>query len=202
MIGDGCSKLVTLTAGLDNCSEIVKSRDMNNSRKILDTVKFKLSDCKDMHKYTSAHQEACDYVCSQTTVNSEMPTKGASMILQTALLMNMGAEYAGIVSTIESEWKNGTANLKSTILRLIKFEAIWKGSSKVTEESNKATVLLFSSNSPKPRSLRAPKDTCTNPECIEKGITTHFTKHCFLKHPELRRALTDETKRIKNKPSQ
>ena len=44
---------------------------INTSRKILDTVKIKLSDCKDMHKYTSAYQEAYDYVCNLTTANSD-----------------------------------------------------------------------------------------------------------------------------------
>ena len=107
---------------------------MNTSRKILDTVKFKLSDCKDIHKYTSAYQEAYDYVWSLTT---DLPTKGASMILQMALPMNMGAEYAGIVSTIESEWKNGTTNLKSTILRLISLRQFGKGAQKSPRSQTK-----------------------------------------------------------------
>ena len=32
---------------------------------------------------------------------------------------------------------------------------------------------------------RAPKGLCTNLECVEKGLTTHYTDCCWIKHPEL-----------------
>ena len=159
---------------------------ISTPRKILETAKIKLSDCKDIHEYTSAYQAAYDHICSLTTANSDLTTKGAGMILQAALLLNMGKEYAGIVSTIESEWKNGTTDLERTILRLVKYEAIRKGNATAIAELSKATLLLSSSNSSQSGGLRAPIGTCTNPECIEEGITSHFTDHCFLKHPELR----------------
>lgn len=77
------------------------------------------------------------------------------MLLQAAMLINMGTEYAEIVSTIELEWKNGTTNLESTILRLVKYETIWKGNDAklATEQPTKATVLLFSSKGPKTESF-------------------------------------------------
>ena len=50
------------------------------------------------------------------------------------------------------------------------------------EESTKATILLSSLNSSKSESLRAVKGTCTNPDCIKKGITSHLTDHCFLEY--------------------
>lgn len=174
---------------------------MSTSRKILETAKIILSDCKDIHEYTSAYQEAYDNVCSLTTDDSDLTTKGASMLLQAALLMNTGSEYTGIVSTIESGWKNGETNLENTILRLVKFEAIRKRNAKASEEPVKAIVLLSSSNPPNPGSLRAPKGTCTNQECIEKGITSHFTDHCFLKHPELRTRTKYTLRQIKPRGS-
>lgn len=154
---------------------------MSTSRKLLETAKTKLLDCKDIHNYTSVYQAAYDHICGQTTSESDLTTKGASIFL------NMGNEYAGIVSTVESEWKNGTTDLERTILRLVKYEAIRKGNDAAVEESIKVTARLSSSHSSKPESLRASKATCTNPECIKKGITSHFTDHCFLKHSELRR---------------
>lgn len=101
------------------------------------------------------------------------------MLLQAALLTNMGPEYAGIASTIETEWKTGSTDLEGTILRLIKFEDIRRGDSKTKE----LPTILASSN---PSSLRAPKRTCTNPDCVKKGITSHYIENCYLKYPELR----------------
>ncbi|MCJ1348913.1 hypothetical protein MMC31_007146 [Peltigera leucophlebia] len=97
---------------------------MSISKKVLEATKIKLSDCKNIHEYTSVYQETFNDVCSLTTEDSELTNKGASMILQAALLTNMGLKYAGIVSTIKSEWKNGITNLESTTLRLVKFEEI------------------------------------------------------------------------------
>ena len=55
-----------------------------------------------MEKYTSAYQKAYDNVCNVTIKDLEMMTKVANILLQGALLLNMGLEYTGIVSTIES----------------------------------------------------------------------------------------------------
>lgn len=76
---------------------------------------------------------------------------------------------------------------QSIILRPFKYEAIRKGNKAAAEKSTKATVLFPSSYSSKSGSLRAPKGTCTYPECIKKGITSHFTDHCFFKYLGLRR---------------
>ncbi len=151
-------------------------------------AKTKLSDCKDIDKYTSVYQVAYNQICGLTTEDSDLSTKRAGMLLQIAMLLNMGNEYARIVSTIESEWKNGTTDLESTILRLVKYEAIRKGNEAVGIEQSSKTTVLFSSTKPaKSESLRAPKGSCTNPECVAKNVTSHYTNHCFLKHPELRR---------------
>ncbi|MCJ1342704.1 hypothetical protein MMC31_000892, partial [Peltigera leucophlebia] len=69
---------------------------MSISKMVLEATKIKLLDCKNIHKYISVYQEAFDNICSLTTEDSELTTKGASMILQAALLTNMGPEYAGI----------------------------------------------------------------------------------------------------------
>lgn len=155
---------------------------MSISKRVLDATKIKLSDCKNIDEYTSAYREAYDNVYSLITKDSELTAEGARMILQAAFLTNMGLKHAGIASTIESEWKTGTTNLERTILRLIKFEEMQKGGSKAKEQLSQPTIFLSSSNSSK---LRAPKGTCTNPECVKKGITSHYINKCFLKYPEL-----------------
>ena len=159
---------------------------MSISKKVLEAISIKLSNCTNIHEYTSTYQEASGDVCSLTTEDSELTTKGASMILQAVFLTNMGYEYKGIVSTIESEWTNGTTNLDSTIFRLVKFEEIRKESSKAKGQPIQPTILLSSSGSTNPDNPRAPKGTCTNLDYVKRGITSHFIENCFLKHPELR----------------
>lgn len=168
--------------------EILKTRfqnvsPMSISRRIVDATKVKLSSCKNIEEYTSSYREAYDEVCNLVTENSEMTIRAASMVLQGALLSNMGPEYAGIASTIESKW-TGATNLESTILRLIKYEEIRKGDFEAKQLSQ-PTILLSSASPSKPR---PPMGTCTNPDCVKRGVTSHFIENCYLKHPELRPA--------------
>lgn len=97
------------------------SSPMSISRLILDTVKNQLSDCTDIYDYCGKYQDAYDTVCSLIGANCELSTKGAAMLLQAGLLTGMGNEYLGVVSTIESEWKEGETDLAGSILRLIRF---------------------------------------------------------------------------------
>lgn len=73
---------------------------MSISRTIVDAIKIKLSSCKNIEEYTSSYWEAYNDVCNLVTEDSEMTTQAASMLLQETLLLNMGPEYTGIVSTI------------------------------------------------------------------------------------------------------
>ena len=76
---------------------------MSTSKRLLKTAKVKLSDCNNIHKYISLYQATYDHICSLTTEDLELPTKAVGMLLQAAMLFNMGTKYAGIVSTIELE---------------------------------------------------------------------------------------------------
>lgn len=159
---------------------------MSTSRILLETPKTKLSDCKDIDEYSSVYQVAYNQICDLTIEDSDLSTKRTGMLLQVAMLFNMGNEYAGIVSTIESKWKNEITDLESTIFHFVKYEAIWKGNEVASIEQSAKTIILLSSTKPtKPESLRAPKRSCTNPECVAKNVTSHYTNHCFLKHSEL-----------------
>lgn len=95
---------------------------MSISRLILDTTKIQLSNCAEIHEYCGKYQEAYDAACSLIGKNCELPTKGAAMLLQASLLTGMGDEYSGVVSTMESEWKEGETNLADSILRLIRLQ--------------------------------------------------------------------------------
>lgn len=86
------------------------------------------------------------------------------------MVRNLGPEYSGLVSSIQSKWKEETTNLPDTILRIVRYEEILK-------ESN-PKVLLTSQHSP--------RGSCTTPECVARNATTHYPDHCWVKHPELR----------------
>lgn len=147
---------------------------MSISRKVFEAIKIKVSNCKNIYKYTNAYQEALDDVYSLTTKDSEWTTKRGSMILQAALLTNMGPESAGMVCMIEAKWKNGTTNLENTILRLVKFKEIRKGNFKAKEQPSQPTILFSSSSSTNPYNLQPHKGTCTDSDYVKRGITSYF----------------------------
>lgn len=106
------------------------------------------------------------------------------MLLQAGLLTGMEDEYTSPISTLESEWKEGETDLANSILRLIRFSNIQKENAKTANKSSPSALLTASPS--KPASHQAPPGTCKNQECIDKGVTTHYTERCFLKYPELR----------------
>ena len=159
---------------------------MSISRLILETTKLRLSDCTDIHEYCSKYQEAYDTVCGLIPTDSEIPAKGAEELLQAGLLTGMGNEYLGIVSMMETEWKMGNKNIAESTKKLIRFAEIRKENDQTPGQSGTPKQsALFTSKPPKP-SNRAPLGTCTNPDCIKKGNTQHYTDRCFLRYPEVR----------------
>lgn len=76
---------------------------MNISKKVVDVVKTKLSNCRNIEKYINIYWEAYDNVCNMTTNNFELTIGGAAMLLQGAMLMNICPKYASITSTIETK---------------------------------------------------------------------------------------------------
>lgn len=120
---------------------------MGVSRILHTASRKKMSDFKDVVEYTNSYQAAFDKI------------KSAEMLLQGAMLMNISEEYTSLISTIKTGWTDATTNLSNTILQIIRHSEIMKGHAK-------EKVLLTSGIH------RAPKGSCTNPECVEKGLTT------------------------------
>lgn len=149
------------------------------------TTKIQLSECSDIHEYCNKYQEIYDAICNMIPTDCELSAKKAAMILQAGLFTGMGDKYLGLVLIIESEWVTGNTDLAKSILRLTKFANIRKENTK-SQGSGQATALLTAKSTSKPGGNRAPPETCTFPDCIKKGLTTHFPDRCFLKFPELR----------------
>ena len=77
--------------------------------------------------------------------------------------MNIGAEYSALVLAIPKDWKDENMNLAEAVLQIIRpFEFM---------ERNKKSKVMQTSI---PLIYHAPKGSCTNNECIEKGLTTHY----------------------------
>lgn len=97
------------------------------------------------------------------------------LLLQANMVRNLGPEYSELVSSIQIEWKEETTNLSDTTLRIVRYEEILK-------ESNPKVLLA--------RAQRAPKGSCTTPECVAQNATTHYPDRCWVKRPELRAKYT------------
>lgn len=150
---------------------------MSISRLIYEATTKKLSEFKDVHEYTSSYQAAFDKVVGLLTETSHYTRKSTEMYFQATMLMNIGSECSALVSAIQKDWKDETTNLAETVLQIIRHFEFMEG----TEKDK--SVLQTSTSRPTPA---APKGSCKNPECIEKGLTTHYTDRCWIKHPELR----------------
>ena len=149
---------------------------MSVTRIFLDACAVRLSNCTDVIDYTSRYQIAFDKLLSLLNNKSWMSKKTMEMTLQGSLLRHLGRDYAALVSAIETNWKDETTDLANTILRVIRHAEINKGNDK-----DNADVKVLAANI-----HRAPKSTCTTKECVERGVTTHYTDRCWVLHPELR----------------
>lgn len=87
------------------------------------------------------------------------------MYSQATMLMNIGAEYSALLAAIQNDWKDETTNLAETVLQIIRH-------CEFMEKNDKSKTALQTST---PSIHRAPKGSCTNPEGVEKGLTTHYT---------------------------
>lgn len=149
---------------------------MSTSRIIYEATTKKLSDFKNVHEYTSHYQAAFDKVVSLLTETSSYTRQSIEMYFQATMLMNIGADYSALVSAIQKDWKDETTNLAEAVLQIIRHFEFMEGNKKAQNVMQTSTPSIH----------RAPKGSCTNPECVEKGLTTHYTDRCWIKHPELR----------------
>lgn len=139
----------------------------------------KLSEYKNVVDYTSSYQLTLDKVASLTKIGSHMHLETAEMMLQANMLRNLGSKYSAFVSAIQTEWKEENTNLSDTILRVIRYEKFIKETTVGGDKSQETKALSTGIH-------RAPKGTCTTPECVERGLTTHYNDRCWVKNPELR----------------
>lgn len=107
-----------------------------------------------------------------------MSRRTIEMTLQGSLLRHLGQNYSALVSAIETGWTEDTTNLSDTILRVIRHAEIQKGNA-LDNAAEPPKVMVTNTQ-------RAPKGTCTTPECVERGVTTHYNDRCWVKNPELR----------------
>ncbi len=74
-----------------------------------------------------------------------------------------------LVSVIEMVWKDKTTNLSDIILGVTRHAKINRGN----EEDSVPNAKVLAANIHK-----VPKGTCTTKECVEQGVTTHYTNCC------------------------
>lgn len=158
---------------------------MSTSRIMYEATSRKLSEFKSVAEYTSSYQAAFDKVASLLADSSPYTRNSTEAYFQATMLMNIGSEYSALVSAIQKEWKTAeTTNLSEPILQIIRHFEFMKGTAK--DNILRVTTPI---GTPRRSTLAggAPKGSCTNPECVEKGLTTHYTDKYWIKHPELRK---------------
>lgn len=104
-----------------------------------------------------------------------MSKKAIKITLQRSLLQHLGKDYAALVLTIKTMWKNKTTDLADIIFRVIRYAKINKRNNK---DSTDVKVMAASIH-------WAPKGTCTTKKYVEKGVTIHYTDWCWVLHPKL-----------------
>ena len=147
---------------------------MSTSRIIYEATTKKLSDFKNVHEYTSHYQASFDKVVSLLTDTSSYTLQSTEMYFQATMLMNIGTEYSALVSAIQKNRKDENTNLAEAVLQIIRHFEFMEG-------NEKAKVMQTST----PSIHRAAKGSCTNPECVTKSLTTHYTDCCWIKNLEL-----------------
>lgn len=152
---------------------------MSISPIIYEAILRKLSEFKNVEKYTSSYQATFDKVANLLVETSLYTRSSTESYFQVTILMNIGSEYFTLVSAIQKEWKDAaTTNLTKTILQIIRHFSFRKESN----QDNVFCVIIASGSS---GLQHVPKRSYTNPECMQKRLTMHYTDQCWIKNPEL-----------------
>lgn len=75
----------------------------------------KSSEFQNIVSYTSSYQETYDKVASLVKEDSRIHMDTVELLLQANMVRNLGPEYSGLVSSIQSEWKEETTNLSDNV---------------------------------------------------------------------------------------
>lgn len=138
---------------------------------------MKLLDFKNIHKYISSYQAVFEKIVGFLIKKSHHIRKNTKMNFQAIILRNIGPKYLALVSAIEKDWKDETTKLVEVVLQIIRYFEFM--------ESTEKGKFVFQTSISKPASAIL-KGFCKNPEYIEKGLTTHYTNWCWIKHLELK----------------
>ena len=101
------------------------------------------------------------------------------MALQGNLLRHLDKDYSALFLAIETVWEDENTNLSNIILRVTRHAEINIDNAEDNADTPNTKVLAANIQ-------RAPKGTCTVKECVERGVTTHYTNRCWILHPKLR----------------
>lgn len=129
-----------------------------------------------MIDYTSSYQAAFDKAVSLIFETFAYSRRRVEVYFQATMLMNIGSKYSNLVTTIPKDWKDDNTNLPETTLQIIQYFVFMK-------EARKTRIFEPPNHFPHPNAL--PKAVALIPN-VEKGLTTHYTDCCWVKHPELR----------------
>lgn len=112
--------------------------------------------------YTSNYQPTYDKVVSLLRKRSHINIEIIELLLQANMICNLVPKYSRLVSLIQSKYKKKITNLANTILKIIRYEEIFKKAN--------SKVLLISQQTLKSRYI--------TPEYIAQNATSYYPDCC------------------------
>ncbi len=103
---------------------------MNTTRIIYKATDKKLSNFKNLHKYTSQDPVAFDKVVALLTDISLYTLQSTKMYFQATMSINIRTDYSSLLSAIQKDWKDKTTNLAELVRQIIKHFEFMEGSKK------------------------------------------------------------------------
>ncbi len=114
----------------------------STSRIIYEATNKKLSNFKNVHKYTSHYQTAFDKVVGFLTDTSSYTRQSSEMYFPATILMNIGTGYSAPVSAIQNDWEDKTTDLAEAVLQIIRHFKFMEGNEKAENVMQTSTCSI------------------------------------------------------------
>ena len=139
----------------------------------------KMTNYENVTQYCAEYEKALYSIKGMIDEDSELNAKGAEQVLQGYLLRNVIEDYLPLIAQLRRDWITGRSNLKTACRSITAYS--------ISRPERKALHINAFRTGVAGNNRKAPPGTCTIPECVRRGRTSHLLEKCFQKYPNLRR---------------
>ena len=139
----------------------------------------KMTNYENVTQYCAEYEKALNSIKGMIDEDSELNAKGAEQVLQGYLLRNVIEDYLPLIAQLRRDWITGRSNLTTACRSITAYS--------ISRPERKALHINASRTGVAGNNGKAPPGTCTFPECVRRGRTSHLLEKCFQKYPNLRR---------------